>query len=880
MNPQTLLFSLSLLICATVEARAQGPATPANPPADQGKHRMTRRQITELRRVDDLRQDEQAPETKFSMPGSARGRRINHSEILNDILSKMSRRDRQIFFGLTKSELKGQEQQKLLEKTKDLVYFELEVTETDRDLPLIDVDADGVPDQVDALRYSGSEFQNHRLCGPTIVLRRNQKLIVNLKNSLQKSREPILEWTPDSEPPEPPNPPAYWMMDAPHELFSTNLHTHGLHVSPGAGHDNCFLDLPPTDSDTPNQLFLDYELPANHVAGTFWYHAHRHGSVAYQLANGMAGALIVLGDSDPHSKDLESIREIQAANQIKDPEDSSKDSDYGRVLLLQQLVFTKTSMTTKGPDGVERPRWIVDPADVNDRKTAPHEKNIGRIAEGIPENKPDSAEVLAVNGQNAPTIKIQRGQIERWRLIHAGRESALNLAWYNANELRDASIEHLEITPAIESYEIATDGIPTGQLRKKQNNELYPGYRSDVLVHVTDKAVDGEYWLMPSEAQRLTRTHLGPVKNSTPVVKLVVEGNLATPMNLPPVAMIARLRRPPPDVTNAETVYLNFTFADKQRFGVATVAHGAGKPYAETGSSESISISVNTPQVWTLGVREFLPGVPEAVKHPFHMHINPFYVPSLGVWKDTLTISRDEAIKIHFIPTDYAGRSVLHCHILDHEDQGMMKDINIVGSMRSEYPDLYQLERVPEAEQVQINGLSLKPNKNNVLVFVTGLGCPHCAQNLIKFWKRSDPLKNLDANIKCMSETPLEQRDVTKLGMSVKEHFTFQNKPKQFQLAQIASPLEPTTRVASTEESADYTPRPITHGVLIFDMQQRLRYRYLGDRPLTDLDEITYALMELKEGGTSFKGKFHGVSHPKSPQSANGERPTRTGFDR
>ncbi len=818
----------------------------------RGAHHVTVKQLAEIRRIENLRQDQQLTATEFSAPGSSPGNLVDSTETLNGIFSKMSRRDRRFHFGHSKAQLEGKELGDALAKSADIAIFELIVTETDSDVPLIDVDGDGTADQVDAIRYSGPEFGNHRLCGPTIVIRRNQKLIVNLKNRLKESREPVLDWNPGLEPPTAPDPPAYWMVDAPHALFSTNLHTHGLHLSPGGGHDNVFLDLPPGTNDSAedkvNELYLDYELPRNHVAGTFWYHAHRHGSVAYQLASGMAGALIVLGDDSPGSTDLESIKEIQAANQIRHPTDSSKDVAYGRVLLLQQLVFTKA--TAAGSDGVIRSRWIVDPADVNDRKSAPPEKNIGRITEGIPANKPESTELFAVNGQNAPSIEIQRGQIERWRLIHAGRESALNLAWYRAIDLRDPTIETPEITDAIETYEIATDGIPTGHLKKLKSNELYPGYRSDVLIRVTDRAVDGEYWLLPSEAKRLVRTHLGPVKNSTPAARLMVHGKLATPMNLPPVSKIERLKRPPPDVTDAEMLDMNFTFADKERFGVSTVAHGTGKPYAESATSASVTMTLGRPQVWNLGVREFLPGVSEAVKHPFHMHVNPFYVPSLGIWRDTLAISREEVTQIHFIPTDYSGRSVMHCHILDHEDQGMMREINIVGTSRAQYPDLYQIERVPEAEQGKIEGLSLVPGKNNVLVFITGMGCPHCVSGLIKLWNRSEPLKDLDATITCMSASPFHSKDLTRLGLGKKDHFAFQVSADDFDL----------TKCDSTESPACANDPAITHGVLIFDKHEKLRYRYLADRPLSDLDEITYALMELKEPGISPKGRFHRVS--------------------
>jgi FtsP/CotA-like multicopper oxidase with cupredoxin domain len=67
----------------------------------------------------------------------------------------------------------------------------------------------------------------------------------------------------------------------------TNLHFHGLHVSPKENHDNVFVSLPPGRSFT-------YELtvPAGY-GGTFWYHPHRHGRLARQLWQGLAGPLVI-----------------------------------------------------------------------------------------------------------------------------------------------------------------------------------------------------------------------------------------------------------------------------------------------------------------------------------------------------------------------------------------------------------------------------------------------------------------------------------------------------------------------------------------------------------------------------------------------------------
>ena len=62
------------------------------------------------------------------------------------------------------------------------------------------------------------------------------------------------------------------------DLNHTNLHTHGLHVSPAGNSDNVLLDIAPGET-------FEYEIkiPPDHVPGTYWYHAHMHGSTATQV---------------------------------------------------------------------------------------------------------------------------------------------------------------------------------------------------------------------------------------------------------------------------------------------------------------------------------------------------------------------------------------------------------------------------------------------------------------------------------------------------------------------------------------------------------------------------------------------------------------------
>ena len=68
----------------------------------------------------------------------------------------------------------------------------------------------------------------------------------------------------------------------------TNLHVHGLHVSPEHNGDNPFVAVEPGGT-----FDYDYQLAPDHPSGMFWYHPHHHGMVADQIFGGLYGAIIV-----------------------------------------------------------------------------------------------------------------------------------------------------------------------------------------------------------------------------------------------------------------------------------------------------------------------------------------------------------------------------------------------------------------------------------------------------------------------------------------------------------------------------------------------------------------------------------------------------------
>ena len=94
---------------------------------------------------------------------------------------------------------------------------------------------------------------------------------------------------------------------------------------------------------------------------------------------------------------------------------------------------------------------------------------------------------------------------------------------------------------------------------------------------------------------------------------------------------------------------------------------------------------MNTVQEWHLSTPD---GTIGTVPHVFHIHVNPFQTYRQGpdgkdelVWLDTLGIPagtlKSNPVKVWTHYVDFTGKSVFHCHVLLHEDAGMMQTIQI-----------------------------------------------------------------------------------------------------------------------------------------------------------------------------------------------------------
>ena len=154
----------------------------------------------------------------------------------------------------------------------------------------------------------------------------------------------------------------------------TNLHVHGLHMSPEGESDNVFIALNPLQ-----EHHYKYQLPLDQSPGTFWYHPHFHPLVDAETTAGMLGAIVVEGGLDE------------------------------RLASIPQRLIVIHGGKPFPPGGKPLPIPGVKPGQI---KAPP---------------APGPAELL-VNGVFQPTLHIRPGELQRWRVINGTGERYVKLA--------------------------------------------------------------------------------------------------------------------------------------------------------------------------------------------------------------------------------------------------------------------------------------------------------------------------------------------------------------------------------------------------------------------------------------------------------------------
>ena len=407
---------------------------------------------------------------------------------------------------------------------------------------------------------------------------------------------------------------------------AVNLHFHGLDVAPAKPGDDVLMTLARPEAS----LHYFVHVLKSQQPGLYWYHPHAHGETYWQITSGMAGAIVVEGLRDR-------VPSLAAM-----PE---------RIIVVRDVQETPNILAIP---------WYA-------RKMTPPLSYAFDADDNAGPNSACLPEVglhLTVNGGVQPAIEIAPGERQLFRVLNASASRVLDLAIDN---------ERLGI--------VAIDGYPIG---------AYPG--NPPLVWM-------DHVIVPpaGRAEFVATGQSGPTLLRSRCYDSGVAGDRD------PQAVLAILRPSNPSTESALAVR-NPTAANSNEATIAPAAPAVRRAVTLTEDSTGFFIDgrafsmeappaivarAGTLEEWT--IRNDTGEV-----HDIHIHQVHFLVESLDgaqvnprTWRDTVLVPAQRSLGGRRIPgtarilVDFRnpairGTFVFHCHMLDHEDGGMMATIKVI----------------------------------------------------------------------------------------------------------------------------------------------------------------------------------------------------------
>eukprot|EP00736_Rhodelphis_marinus_P008785 Rmarinus@m.4898 len=476
---------------------------------------------------------------------------------------------------------------------------------------------------------------------------------------------------------------------------TTNLHTHGLHVSP-------YEDATDTYVLPGESLTYEFNIPENHLMGTHWYHPHYHGSTTIQVLGGMAGVLLIdPADSYSLPDDLDSLyatESIMMLNHvyISDGTPEVDDADNGGGFDLDDL----TEIAARYGD---------------DQTVDPNPEVSG------------SDDFYSVNGQYQPVVSVTAGEAKMLRLMHASGTRMIELELVDPNNYCEMQL-------------IARDGVfHQTPYMDISVIAMVQATRADVALLCSEDAA-GETIHFAAAPQGDLDTILGTENRHEQDIVFSVEitsssgggaGSGMGPTEFPTSEAtfpdyLDDLREfelqdgRQYQVNLAGREFNNEVFAGFESpsmylilgevyevvMNAAGGGGGGGGPppppprrhlsEQRAGYYPTHDNPLENSVIERRGVsRQILQGGPPPPPgggggggggvHVYHQHINHLQIQSTadttglvlreGEWRDTIPVG-DVTFRY---PTDrFAGLMVMHCHIIEHEDEGMMTVMEVV----------------------------------------------------------------------------------------------------------------------------------------------------------------------------------------------------------
>jgi FtsP/CotA-like multicopper oxidase with cupredoxin domain len=367
----------------------------------------------------------------------------------------------------------------------------------------------------------------------------------------------------------------------------TNLHFHGIDVSPLKNGDNVFVHVAPGGTFT-----YEVNIPKKHI-GLFWYHPHLHGNVDRQIIGGLSGGIIITG-SDRLYPFMKPLKE--------------------RILLLKHH----------------------------------------------PIGRPDYQELVTVNGVMAPTIPIRPGEAQLWQIGNIGADRFLRV-----------KIEGMPF------YLIGRDGYFVSHPIRMDEVLVGPGQRFSAIVvggpagRHAFKSVEFQF---DNRQPTLPGVDLGTVVSQGPPGDIAkAEARvLAQSVNVP--LYIDTVRSSP--IAHRRTFAFSVN-SDKTKFFINDKVFDDNRT--------DVTVKLGDTEEWTILNKD-------TQYHDFHIHQTGFLVTEVNGsrehfdgLRDTFSVPPMQGGKpgeakviIPFTNPEIVGRFVFHCHVVKHEDKGMMMTVEVL----------------------------------------------------------------------------------------------------------------------------------------------------------------------------------------------------------
>ncbi|MCH9698096.1 MAG: multicopper oxidase domain-containing protein [Gammaproteobacteria bacterium] len=410
------------------------------------------------------------------------------------------------------------------------------------------------------------------------------------------------------------------------------LHWHGMHVPSE-------MDGNPRDAIDTGETYV-YEFEIRNRAGTYWYHAHTHDYTGIQVYKGLAGLMLVSDDEE------------QALQLPK--------TEHDIPLMIQDRTFNTNNQLSYVTHMMQRMRGFL-------------------------------GNQILINGDPDYTLPVE-ARAYRLRLLNGSNSRIYKLGWNN----------ELPITV------IGTDGglleqpvtLPYLMLAPGQRREIWVDFsRFKTGTELTMRNLDFQIGMQHRMMGGMRPGHRGGMMgrgmtghnksqlgNSFPVFKVQVTKRATTHDDLPlRLSHIDAL-----SIKNASNSGSPRTITLSMRHMSALLN---GRSYTMNDIQPDERIPVNTLQYFELDNDST--GM-MSMPHPMHFHGEPFQIVKRQInpglhhafqtvregfidsgWHDTVLIMPGEKITLLKPFNDYKGLFMYHCHNLEHEDLGMMRDFQI-----------------------------------------------------------------------------------------------------------------------------------------------------------------------------------------------------------